>query len=67
MVADEVTKLAHSSALAATNIKGFVEIGVNSVGKAIDELGNLSSLDMSQAVGIKDRIQSLTQVVSQKI
>ena len=66
VVAEEVTKLAHRSASAATNIKQLVDNAVTSVGKAMDELGNLRSFDMTGVIHAKEKVNELTGIVSEK-
>ncbi len=66
VVADEVSKLASRSGLAATNIKTLVDGAVASVGKAIEELENLGSMDMSGVYEAKGKIAALNTAVAEK-
>lgn len=66
VVAEEVTKLANRSGLAATNIKELVEGAVASVSKAIGELENLSSMDMSSVYQAKEKLANLNNTVAEK-
>ncbi|RMH09090.1 MAG: hypothetical protein D6704_01885 [Nitrospirae bacterium] len=66
VVAEEVTKLANRSGIAATNIKEIVTGAVTSVGRAIVDLDNLGSVDMSGVMKAKHKVTELTQTVAEK-
>ena len=66
VVAEEVTRLAARSGLAATNIKKLVDGAVASVAKAIEELENLCSLDMTGVYRAKENVASLNSAVAEK-
>jgi len=66
VVAEEVSRLAARSGLAATNIKKLVDGAVASVAKAIEELENLGSLDMTGVYRAKENVASLNSAVAEK-
>lgn len=66
VVAEEVTKLSSRSGLAATNIKALVDGAIASVTKAIEELENLGSMDMSGVYQAKEKVAQLNSAVAEK-
>lgn len=66
VVAEEVTKLSSRSGLAATNIKALVDGAIASVTKAIEELENLGSMDMSGVYQAKEKVALLNSAVAEK-
>lgn len=66
VVAEEVSKLASRSGVAATSIKKLVDGAVASVGKAIEELESLGSMDMSGVHEAKEKVAALNIAVAEK-
>ena len=66
VVAEEVTKLSSRSGLAAMNIKALVDGAIASVTKAIEELENLGSMDMSGVYQAKEKVALLNSAVAEK-
>nr|MBI3614079.1 hypothetical protein [Nitrospirota bacterium] len=66
VVADEVAKLANRSGCAATNIRTLIDTVRGSTERAMKELAVLASVDMSQTLAAKERVEERARVVVQR-
>lgn len=66
VVADEVAKLANRSGGAATVIRTLIETVRSSTERAMKELAELASVDMSQTLAAKERVEERARVVVQR-
>ena len=66
VVADEVAKLAHRSGQAATNIRKLVGAVQTSVEAALHKLEALGSVDMTNTLKTKERVDEMTQCVMKR-
>lgn len=66
VVADEVTKLANRSGEAATRIRRLITAVLDSTGSAIKEMQTLGSVDLSQSLAGKERMNFYAALMARK-
>jgi methyl-accepting chemotaxis protein len=63
VVADEIAKLANRSGIAVTNIRKLITTVQDSMGRASKELAALASVDVSETLAAKARVEERTRAV----
>lgn len=66
VVADEVTKLANRSSQAAISIRKLVADVQAQSAQAMNEIGDLASVDLTKTLGSKDKLDGMTKSLTDK-